>query len=144
MIMDHPLGVGWNQAVGIYERNYSPPENGAGALTVNSYLMLGTELGLPGLACFIAYVVLCFFKKRPHFAPLHDKSPSNLTKEDGVIYPSSEEGIKIACRAGGLALLVMFWFDGGLFTLATASVFWILLELGAIGSKSPPNPLSSL
>jgi predicted phage tail protein len=35
-----------------------------------------------------------------------------------------------ACRAGALALLVAFWFDGGLFTLATASVFWILLELG--------------
>jgi hypothetical protein len=28
-------------------------------------------------------------------------------------------------------LLVSFWFDGGLFKLATASVFWILLELGA-------------
>ena len=37
---------------------------------------------------------------------------------------------KTACRAGALMLLVAFWFDGGLFTLATASVFWILLELG--------------
>ena len=42
----------------------------------------------------------------------------------------SEFGIKTACRAGALALLVAFWFDGGLFDLATASVFWILLELG--------------
>ena len=28
-------------------------------------------------------------------------------------------------------MLVAFWFDGGLFKLATAAVFWILLELGA-------------
>ena len=28
-------------------------------------------------------------------------------------------------------MLVAFWFDGGLFKLATASVFWILLELGS-------------
>jgi prepilin-type N-terminal cleavage/methylation domain-containing protein len=31
-----------------------------------------------------------------------------------------------------VVLLVAFWFDGGLFTLATASVFWILLELSQI------------
>ena len=34
------------------------------------------------------------------------------------------------CRAGALVLLVGFWFDGGLFKLATAAPFWILLELG--------------
>ena len=39
--------------------------------------------------------------------------------------------LQMACRAGALVFLVAFWFDGGLFTLATASVFWILLELGA-------------
>jgi hypothetical protein len=30
-----------------------------------------------------------------------------------------------------LVFLVAFWFDGGLFKLATAAVFWILLELEA-------------
>ena len=34
------------------------------------------------------------------------------------------------CRAGAAVLLVGFWFDGGLFKLATAAPFWILLELG--------------
>jgi hypothetical protein len=34
------------------------------------------------------------------------------------------------CRAGAVVLLVGFWFDGGLFKLATAATFWILLELG--------------
>jgi len=37
----------------------------------------------------------------------------------------------ISLRAGALSMLVAFWFDGGLFTLPTAAVFWILLELGA-------------
>jgi hypothetical protein len=58
MMRDHPLGVGWNQAVSTYEKKYSPPEGGAAALTMNSYLVLGTELGLPGLICFVAYVGL--------------------------------------------------------------------------------------
>jgi hypothetical protein len=40
----------------------------------------------------------------------------------------------VACRAGALAMLVAFWFDGGLFTLTTAAVFWILLELGSISN----------
>ena len=108
MMRDHPLGVGWNKAVGVYDKNYSPPENGAMALTMNSYLMLGTELGLPGLLCFVAYVWLSLRRKIDRL----EACPT------------------LACRAGALALLVAFWFDGGLFTLATASVFWILLELG--------------
>jgi hypothetical protein len=38
-------------------------------------------------------------------------------------------------------LLVAFWFDGGLFDLPTAVVFWILLELGAISKADPANNL---
>ena len=44
--------------------------------------------------------------------------------------PGSLDWSKTLCRAGGIALLVGFWFDGGLFKPATGSVFWILLELG--------------
>jgi O-antigen ligase len=111
IMRDHPLGVGWNQAVSVYEKDYSPPEGGAGALTMNSYLMLGTELGLPGLICFVAYLGLCL---------------------RGKVRMQDEEGrIKTACRAGALVFVVAFWFDGGLFDLPTASVFWILLELGS-------------
>jgi hypothetical protein len=46
----------------------------------------------------------------------------------------SEIGNKMACRAGALAMLVAFWFNGGLFKLATAAVFWILLELGSVSN----------
>jgi hypothetical protein len=43
---------------------------------------------------------------------------------------------RVACRAGAIVMLVGFWFDGGLFNLATASVFWVLLELGAEDSSN--------
>jgi hypothetical protein len=110
MMWDHPLGVGWNQAVSVYDKHYSPPEGGAPAITMNSYLMLGTELGLPGLLCFVAYMAMCFSGNgRNH---------------------NEECRIKTACRAGALVFVVAFWFDGGLFDLPTAAVFWILLELG--------------
>jgi hypothetical protein len=34
-------------------------------------------------------------------------------------------------------LLVAFWFDGGLFDLPTAAMFWILLELGTESQMRP-------
>jgi prepilin-type N-terminal cleavage/methylation domain-containing protein/prepilin-type processing-associated H-X9-DG protein len=121
MMRDHPFGVGWNKAVETYQKDYSPPEDGAGAITTNDYLMLGTQLGFPGLLCFVAYVGLCFRKCGARSAECGIEE---------LRIPNSEFRIKTACRAGALALLVAFWFDGGLFKLATASVFWILLELG--------------
>jgi O-antigen ligase len=124
MMRDHPFGVGWNNAVGVYEKDYSPPEGGAAALTTNSYLMLGTELGLPGLVYFIAYVWLLLRGRARH-------SVRAVAIEESGGQGTARPTICAACRAGAVVLLVAFWFDGGLFTLATASVFWILLELGA-------------
>ena len=149
MMRDHPLGVGWNKAVGVYDKNYSPPEGGAAALTMNSYLMLGTELGLPGLLCFVGYVGLCYRKSpRPYLAvglapssqpspPVGEKVPAGRMRGNPPASSSTTCHLshQTACRAGALALLVAFWFDGGLFTLATAAVFWILLELGAETQK---------
>jgi O-antigen ligase len=123
--------VGWNKAVGVYDKDYSPPEGGAAALTMNSYLMMGTELGLPGLVCFVAYVALCFKRKRPHLT-LTLSPPAAGSGEGMVMSPATcHASLYAVCRAGAVVLLVAFWFDGGLFTLATASVFWILLELGS-------------
>ena len=42
----------------------------------------------------------------------------------------AQRALSAACRAGAIVLLIGFCFDGGLFKLATASTFWILLELG--------------
>jgi len=112
MMWDHPLGVGWNEAVNICDKNYSPVNDSAAALATNSYLILGTELGIPALLCFVAYVGLCL------------RGKGRMQNE--------EFRIQTACRAGAIVLLVAFWFDGGLFNLPTATVFWVLLELGAV------------
>jgi prepilin-type N-terminal cleavage/methylation domain-containing protein len=135
MMWDHPLGVGWNRAEEIYAKDYSPPENGAAAITTNDYLMLGTQLGFPGLLCFVAYVALCFRVRRSAVVPTAGcggVTPPVATPGGTPGEPAGEPpALRCASRAGALAMLVAFWFDGGLFKLATASVFWILLELGA-------------
>jgi O-antigen ligase len=125
MMRDYPFGAGWNRAVDIYQKNYSRPENGAGAIITNDYLMLGTQLGLPALLCFVAYVGLALKGERR-------KEKAETLQQIGN--RKSEIGNKMACRAGALAMLVAFWFNGGLFKLATAAVFWILLELGSVSN----------
>jgi O-antigen ligase len=131
MMRDHPLGVGWNQAVKTYEEHYSPPEDGAAAITTNDYLMLGTQLGCPGLICFVAYLGLCFRGKNIECRMKNTEGQVAMTQ-----FRVRDSGfeIKTACRAGVLAMLVAFWFDGGLFKLPTATIFWILLELGCADS----------
>jgi len=125
MIRDHPFGVGWNKTVQTYINDYSPPENGVSAITTNDYLMLGTQLGFPALLCFVAYIALCLRRQK--------SDVQNPKLEDRAV-PGIEcralETSLASCRAGALVLAVSFWFDSGLFTLATASVFWVLLELG--------------
>ena len=128
MMRDHPIGVGWNKAEEIYRNKYSAPENGAAAITTNDYLMLGTQLGIPGLVCFVIYVAL---QLRVGRWKMGDGEKFGIR--------NSEFGIKMACRAGALAMLVVFWFDGGLFKLATGSVFWILLELTANDLTEGPH-----
>ena len=172
IMRDHPFGVGWNNAVSLYEKSYSPPEDGAAALTTNDYMMIGTELGIPALLCFVAYVGLCFRKSpriRKMEASQSDGTPSPLPtasrqhfvseaaraggtpalRAESQEAPSESgeakfepshvgcyevqggEGLRAACLAGALVFVVAFWFDGGLFKLPTAALFWVLLELGA-------------
>lgn len=144
MMLEHPLGVGWDRTVEIYGKNYSPPDDSALAITTNDYLMLGTQLGWPGLLCFAGYLALCFTggtgKSGSKGMPGESSGP--LAEVDRgphrIVMENSSFGIFRACRAGALVLLVAFWFDGGLFTLATGPLFWILLELGT-GARSVPE-----
>ena len=46
--------------------------------------------------------------------------------------PVSGYPLQVICRAGAIVLLVGFWFDGGLFKLPVATVFWMLMELSRI------------
>ena len=148
MMWDHPFGVGWNKAVETYKKNYSPPEGGAAAITTNDYLMLGTQLGLPGLICFVSYVALCCNLETALTSPWSLDSAAVSKAGCGGFSPSAARpcdtpgepagdtpALLYACRAGALAMLVAFWFDSGLFKLATAAVFWILLELGSEKQK---------
>jgi hypothetical protein len=157
IMRDHPFGVGWNNAVSLYDKSYSPPEGRAAALTTNDYLIIGTELGMPALLCFVAYLAMCY-RKSPGIQNLETKSQKGLNAavpaagsgelllvppvgtpalpcNPSLVTPHSSllqehESLRAACLSGALVLIVAFWFDGGLFKLATAAVFWILLELG--------------
>lgn len=121
MMYTFPMGVGWHNAVPYYAQNYSPPANTAGALNTNDYLIVGTELGLPALLLFMTYVGLCL---------------------RGKCAVQSEAGrLQAACRGATLVFVITFWFDGGLFKLPAAALFWLLLELGAARPAARPHSL---
>jgi O-antigen ligase len=125
MMAEKPwFGFGWNQPERVYDRYYRAAKVDEGmAIQMNDYFTLGTTLGLPALVCFALYVLLALIgQPRPELAP-----PQTL---DFRLWTLDSAAV---CRAGAVVLLVGFWFDGGLFKLATAAPFWILLELGRTG-----------
>jgi O-antigen ligase len=124
IMTEHPwLGTGWEQPEPLFENYYLPPKLiESAAVEMNDYLMLGATLGIPALFCFGMYLWL---------------SLSQKSKVRIMNYESSDaEWLKTTCQAGALVLAVCFWFDGGLFKLATAATFWVLLELGNAETKA--------
>lgn len=122
MMAEKPwVGFGWNQPEPMYDNYYRPPKVSEGrAIQMNDYFILGATLGLPALFCFGAHLWLGLTQKL----------------KTGNGQPEIEaDWIKTTYRAGAIVLAVGFWFDGGLFKLPTASVFWILLELGRRGGR---------
>jgi O-antigen ligase len=128
-------GAGWNEPERTYEYYYLPPHlTEAQAIQMNDYLMLGATLGIPALVCFGMYVWLALTGKAES-GKLKAEKPYPETVST-IHHPlSSSDWLQITCRAGAIVLLVGFWFDGGLFKLPTASIFWVLLELGRIEEK---------
>jgi len=108
---DYPLlGAGWNCTPLLYYSYYMPPRMiQSASIQMNDYFMLGSTLGIPGLYAFGIYIWVL------------------LSKASG---PSRLNILLAAYRSAVIVLLVGFWFDGGLFKLATASLFWTLLEAG--------------
>lgn len=125
---NHPwLGTGWNQPEKSYESYYLPPKlSESAAIQTNDYLMLGAMLGVPALFCFGIYIWRSLAQRAECAAQNEYGQNGNGRLEVGGL-----GWLKLACHAGAIVLLIGFWFDGGLFKLPTASVFWILLELGA-------------
>jgi O-antigen ligase len=132
IIAEQPwFGTGWNQPEPLYERFYLPPKlTESMAIEMNDYLMLGATLGIPALFCFGMYLWLSLRgeKDRGSWLWALDAGRDNQRPETEIL---KIDWLQTTCRAGAIVLLVGFWFDGGLFKLATGSVFWILLELGS-------------
>lgn len=127
-------GFGWNEPERAYDFYYRAQKVSEHmAIRTNSYLMVGTALGLVAFGCFLAYVWF-LMKGRP------------VMLGDSCFWTgsSSVEPMKVGviCRAGVLVLLIGFVFDGGLFRLATGAIFWILLELGADTKEDDPSASS--
>jgi O-antigen ligase len=124
MMADHPcLGFGWSQQELVYAHYYRTIKIVEHvAIQMNDYLQIGVTLGLPALMCFFGFVWLRLTR------PIHNTMPESFVSIEDE---SSVELLKASCRAGAIVLLGGFWFDGGLFELPTATLFWILLELGA-------------
>jgi hypothetical protein len=142
MIANRPLfGFGFGRAEVAYERQYLPPQlkNGS-AIQTNDYFMLGISAGVPALVCFLVYVGLSL--RSPQSILLRDASAGQAVHSPQLARVADSgaevddfkdlDWLQATCRAGAIVLLVGFFFDGGLFKLATGSVFWILLELGRV------------
>lgn len=139
IMRDHPFGVGWSEGVKTYELSYMPPQGGAAAIMTNDYLMLGTQAGVPALACFFVYVALCLKRQ------LYTKKTQKNESSDGN-FKFDIHGlnfVQIGCFASVLAMLITFWFDDGLFRIPIALVFWILLEVGTTRDLSMICPRNS-
>ena len=133
---EHPwLGAGWNQPEPLYAGFYLPARLDDGlAIQMNDYLLFSASLGLPALFCFGMYLWLSLTWK----SAAEDSEPETEPREreagrtEQVLGRKTFDSLRSTCRAGAIALLVGFWFDGGLFKLPTAVTFWVLLELGGL------------
>jgi O-antigen ligase len=132
MMAEKPwFGFGWNQPEPLYEHYYLPPKlTESAAIQMNDYLLLGTTLGIPALFCFGMYI----WRSLMRSAECGVRNSGNGDRQDAC---PTLDLLPATCRAGAIVLLVGFWFDGGLFKLPTAATFWILLELGSVGSAPP-------
>jgi len=151
IIAEHPwLGAGWNQPGPLYQHYFLPSNlDDSAAIQLNDYLMLGSMLGLPALICFGMYIWLSLTSEvRYQNLEVTNQGVETKIAKPEIQIPKSKigeaydlgpalgfglwtlESLQMTCRAGAIVLAIGFWFDGGLFKLATASTFWILLELG--------------
>ena len=151
MVADKPwFGFGWNQPERMYNYYYRPAKvEEAAAIQMNDYLTLGASVGLPALSCFAIYLWLTIFagrarhfRRRPAMAgqavrAAREQPDGGAQGTDApyrhpasILDLQSSAWLAATCRAGAIVLAIGFWFDGGLFKVATASTFWILLELG--------------
>jgi hypothetical protein len=119
MMLHKPLaGFGWGKAEEVYSKEYRAARlEESAAIQMNDYLMLGISAGVPALVSLLVYLWLALCRR-----------PSVERREPGELSTFNFQ-LSTAAKAGAAVLLLGFWFDGGLFKLPTAVVFWVLLEL---------------
>jgi hypothetical protein len=150
MMWDKPLvGFGWGKAEEIYSKEYRAARlEESAAVQLNDYLMIGISAGGPASACLILYLWLALSrsdKKVRHLTGSPHPQPLSQPLGEGGVGLSPIEAEREAERStinfplstiaasGAIVLMICFWFDGGLFKLPTAVVFWVLLELARGG-----------
>jgi len=133
MMKDRPLvGFGWGKSEEVFREQYKPARlEDAAAIQMNDYLMLGISAGTPALLCFVAYIWLSFCRLPGERRSSDEPQTSDLRLQTSAV------GF-----AGAAVLLIGFWFDGGLFKLATGAVFWVLIELSRGSSQGNEVPTS--
>jgi hypothetical protein len=131
IMSDHPLlGLGWDRTEIAYEYFYRiPPVEAGMAIQLNNYGTLGATAGIPVLVCFLFGVSLCLW---PFGIARRAFTKRSTSLVEPGLYSGRFEGTRTAFRSAIILLLVGFWFDGGLFNLATSVPFWVML--GAIQS----------
>jgi len=122
MIADKPyFGCGWNDVQALYENDYSPFRlSDSRAILLNEILEMGIILGAPALGLFLLLIYL------------HLRAAPRSPVDSAPFHPDRS---RTTCAACTVVFFVGFWFDGGLFKMATAAPFWLLLELGAWAVK---------
>jgi O-antigen ligase len=126
MMLDKPLlGFGWGKAEEIYSKQYRAERlEESAAIQMNDYLMIGISAGGPALLCLLVYAGLVLLRN----AECGVRSGESMITAE--LQASDLRLSTPAVAASGAAvLLIGFWFDGGLFKLPTAVVFWVLVEL---------------
>lgn len=121
-------GWGWNRPATVFEHGHKPASlNEGGAISLNSYLMLGMTLGLPALLGFLAWVWLS----------LRTNDDSDRMNLENV--PEVGPMARHSYKAAVLALLAGLAFDGGISKLCVAVPFALMLELCHADSPRIPS-----
>jgi hypothetical protein len=138
MMMGRPFaGFGWNQPKEVYGNFYKPEKVVEGmAIELNDFFAIGMLLGLPALICFIAYIHLVLFERNDssNGGEIPDEKLGSITARGGTLPQYNDDQqlawFRTTSRAGLIVLLFGFWLDRGLFWIALATPFWVLLESG--------------
>jgi hypothetical protein len=109
------FGNGPMEPDALYTRFYRtvPSQHHDPSILLNDYCTTGMTFGLVSLVCLLGYVGVQF----------RTRTGSLLSYETGNV-----NILQISCQAAIIAMLTVFFFDGGLFKMPTAIAFWVLLE----------------